>query len=89
MPNGVDNVEEELPAHPKMAPKYQLAVQWIIGEVVSAENAVAFQPPPRFALVACMCRPSASRLCIIAGVQHLGHSMYFSKKKNLSIHVLY
>jgi hypothetical protein len=44
MLNGVDNVEEELPAHPKTAPKHHLAVQWVVGEVVGAKNAVAFQP---------------------------------------------
>jgi hypothetical protein len=42
MPNDIDNVEEELPAHPKMAPKYHLVVQWVVSEVVGVENVVAF-----------------------------------------------
>jgi hypothetical protein len=47
--NVVDNVEEELPAHPKTTPKYHLAMQWVVGKVVSIENEVAFQPLPRLA----------------------------------------
>jgi hypothetical protein len=34
------NVEEELPTHPKTAPKYHLVVQWVIREVVGVENAL-------------------------------------------------
>jgi hypothetical protein len=71
--NGVDNIEEELPAHPKTTPKYHLVVQWVVGEVVGIENSVAFQPLPRFALASFRRRPSAPRLCIIVGVNTMRH----------------
>jgi hypothetical protein len=44
-------------------------MQWVIGDVVGIENALAFQALPRLALATLRRRPSALQLCIIAGVQ--------------------
>jgi hypothetical protein len=40
-----------------MAPKYHLIVQWVVGEVVGIENAVAFHPLSRLALAASSANP--------------------------------
>jgi hypothetical protein len=40
-----------------MAPKYHLVVQWVVGEVVSVENALVFHPLPLLALAASSANP--------------------------------
>ena len=50
LPDGMHNLGKELPIHPETAPKYLLAVQWIIDEVVDVQNAVTLHPLPTLAL---------------------------------------
>jgi hypothetical protein len=46
LPQILDYLQKEFPTHPQTTAKYDIVVQWIVGEVVGVEHALAFHPLP-------------------------------------------
>src|SRR3954470_5413185 len=56
------DLEEELPAHPETAAKHVLSMEWLVGEVVGVQHAIAIYPLSRLALHVTWRRTTALRL---------------------------
>src|SRR3954470_24816313 len=56
------DLEEELPAHPETAAEHVLSMEWLVGEVVGVQHAIALYPLSLLALHATWRRTTALRL---------------------------
>jgi hypothetical protein len=65
LPDGMHDLEEELPAHPETAAKHVLSMEWLVDEVVGVQHALALYPLSRLAL------PATWRRTTVLWLHHL------------------